>query len=169
MGTSRVCLVAMAIWLAPHGALACDASKAEPGHSPLHTRKPVADEAARLTHGFGMRRQPLHNSSRMHNGVDWAAPVGTPVLAAAGGRVVAARGEDELGRTVRIDHGAGWETVYARLASFEVGEGDCVAPLAVIGRVGSMDPAGGPALHFEVHANGRPINPLSLPTPANSP
>jgi murein DD-endopeptidase MepM/ murein hydrolase activator NlpD len=159
----------MGFLLAPRCVFACDAVKAQPGHSPLHTRKPVAGEAVWLIHGFGMRHQPLHNSSRMHSGVDWAAPAGTPVIAAAGGRVVAVRAEGELGRTVRIDHGAGWETVYARLEGLDVAEGDCVVPLAVIGRIGAMDATSGPALHFEVHANGRPIDPLSLPMQAGSP
>ena len=85
-----------------------------------------------------MRRDPiLRARASCTPGIDWAAPIGTPVVAAAGGRVALAGVEGELGRTVRIDHGAGWQTVYAHLSAFDVREGDCVAALSIIGKVGS--------------------------------
>ena len=138
------------------------------GESPLHTRKPLSGDDAHLTTGFGMRLHPILGTRKMHMGIDWAAPIGTPVVAAAGGRVASAGVEGELGKTVRIDHGAGWQTVYAHLSAFDVGEGDCVAALNVIGKVGSTGLASGPNLHLEVRANGQPLDPLSLPSKASA-
>jgi murein DD-endopeptidase MepM/ murein hydrolase activator NlpD len=115
-----------------------------------------------------MRLHPILGTRKMHTGVDWAAPIGTPVLAAAGGRVASAGVEGELGGTIRIDHGAGWQTVYAHLSAIEVGEGDCVAALSVIGKVGSTGLSSGPKLHLEVRANGQPLDPLSLPSKASA-
>ena len=105
--------------LSPCMADACDEIKGKTAESPLHTRKPVSGEDVRLTTGFGMRLHPLLNTRKMHTGIDWAAPIGTPVLAARGGRVVSARTEGELGNAVRIDHGAGWQTLYAHLSGLQ--------------------------------------------------
>ena len=80
------------------------------------TREAGRRDDVRLTSGFGMRRDPILNTRKLHVGIDWAAPIGTPVLAAAGGRVLFAGVEGELGRAVRIDHGAGWHTTYAHLS-----------------------------------------------------
>jgi murein DD-endopeptidase MepM/ murein hydrolase activator NlpD len=154
--------VAVACALIPQAAWACDAIAGRGGESPLHTRRPVVGDDVRLTSGFGMRRDPILNTRKLHAGIDWAAPMGTPVLAAAGGRVLFAGVEGELGRAVRIDHGAGWHTTYAHLTAFDVREGDCVAPLSVIGKVGATGLTSGPKLHFEVHENGQAIDPLSL-------
>jgi murein DD-endopeptidase MepM/ murein hydrolase activator NlpD len=161
-------VIAMACALIPQGAWACETIEGNAGQSPLHTRKPLLGEEARLTSGFGMRVDPILGMRKMHTGVDWAAPIGTPVLAAAGGRVTSAGVEGELGKTVRIDHGAGWQTVYAHLSAIDVGEGDCVAALSVIGKVGSTGLASGPILHLEVRADGQPLDPLSLPSKASA-
>ena len=68
----------------------------------------------------------------------------------------------ESGTTVLIDHGAGWQTLYAHLAGFDVREGDCVTFGAIIGKVGSTGLVAGPKLHFEVHRDGKPIDPQSI-------
>jgi murein DD-endopeptidase MepM/ murein hydrolase activator NlpD len=86
-----------------------------------------------------------------------------PVIAAAAGRVVSTTASAELGNTVLIDHGAGWQTLYGYLGGFDVREGDCVAFGTVIGKVGSTGLAVGPSLHFEVRRDGHPINPMSVP------
>jgi murein DD-endopeptidase MepM/ murein hydrolase activator NlpD len=161
--------IAMACVLVPQAATACDAIGGYAGVSPLHTRKPVVGDDVYLVSGFGMRNNPILGTRKLHAGVDWAAPVGTPVLAAAGGRVLSAGVEEMLGTTVRIDHGAGWQTVYAHLTASDVREGECVAPLSVIGKVGATGPAAGPRLHFEVHENGRAIDPLGLAVKTSPP
>jgi murein DD-endopeptidase MepM/ murein hydrolase activator NlpD len=160
--------MAVACALVPHGAWACDAHEGRAGESPLHTRRPLSSDDAHLTTGFGMRLHPILGTRKMHTGIDWTAPIGTPVLAAAGGRVASAGVEGELGKTVRIDHGAGWQTVYAHLSAIDVGEGDCVAALSVIGKVGSTGLASGPKLHLEVRADDRPLDPLTLPSKASA-
>jgi murein DD-endopeptidase MepM/ murein hydrolase activator NlpD len=159
-------VIAIVCALIPPGAWACEALEGKAGESPLHTRKPLLGDEARLTTGFGVRLHPILGTRKMHAGVDWAAPIGTPVLAAAGGRVTSAGAESELGKTVRIDHGAGWQTVYAHLSAIDVGEGDCVAALSVVGKVGSTGLASGPILHLEVRQDGQALDPLTLPSKA---
>ena len=70
--------VAVACALIPQAAWACDAIAGRGGESPLHTRKPVVGDDVRLTSGFGMRRDPILNTRKLHAGIDWAAPIGTP-------------------------------------------------------------------------------------------
>jgi murein DD-endopeptidase MepM/ murein hydrolase activator NlpD len=132
------------------------------GQPPVQTRRPAQGDEVRLTAGFGMRFHPLLNARRMHTGVDWAAPIGTPVIAAGSGHVVFAAVKGEYGNAIVIDHGGGWQTFYSQLSSIEVGVGDCVAFGALIGKVGSTGLSSGPHLHFEVRQNGQPIDPLSV-------
>jgi murein DD-endopeptidase MepM/ murein hydrolase activator NlpD len=75
-----------------------------PGESPLETRRPVRGDEVRITSGFGFRYHPLLKEPRMHAGIDWAAPPGSLVIAAAGGLAVSATVSAELGNTVLIDH-----------------------------------------------------------------
>jgi murein DD-endopeptidase MepM/ murein hydrolase activator NlpD len=156
-------LVASALLLFGHPASACAVLDGKGEVSPLKTRKPVLGDDVRLVTGFGMRRDPMLRTSRMHAGMAWAAPRGTPVVAANGGRVVSASVVDEYGNTVILDHGGGWQTLYAHLDTLAVHEGDCVEARAVIGSIGSTGLAYGPRLYFEVRRNGQPINPLSVP------
>jgi murein DD-endopeptidase MepM/ murein hydrolase activator NlpD len=98
----------------------------------------------------------------MHTGVDWSAPLGTPVHAAGAGRVLMAAFSGAYGNAILIDHGAGWQTLYSQLASFAVGEGDCVSAATLIGRVGSTGLSVGPHLHFEVRRDGRSLDPMTV-------
>jgi murein DD-endopeptidase MepM/ murein hydrolase activator NlpD len=155
-------LLAVTTWLlSPGAAAACDTADAKALESPLKTRRPVRGEDVRLTSGFGIRFDPVRIERRLHSGIDWAAPEGTPVIAAGGGRVISATVSADLGNTIAIDHGAGWQTQYSHLAAFDVREGDCVTFGTVIGKVGKTGRAAGPALHFEVHRDGKPIDPSS--------
>ena len=159
----RMVLFATMTWLlSPGAAAACETADAKALESPLKTRRPVPGEDVRLTSGFGIRFDPILMERRLHRGIDWAAAEGTPVIAAGGGRVILAAVSADLGNTVAIDHGAGWQTHYAHLAAFDVREGDCVTFGTVIGKVGKTGRAAGPALHFEVHRDGKPIDPLSV-------
>lgn len=143
--------------------LACDLPATSGDRPPALLRKPVLGDDVLLTAGFGLRLHPLLGMHRMHNGIDWAAAVGTPVVAAASGRVVQAGAVGEFGNVVVIEHGAGWQSLYAHLARIHASEGDCVEAGAAIGLVGSTGLTAGPGLHYEVHLHGAPIDPLTLP------
>ena len=116
------------------------------------------------TSGFGPRRHPILKQVRNHNGVDWAAPTGTPVRAAAQGKIKVVGDGGGYGNVVYIDHGNGMETRYAHLNEFgpNARQGATVAAGDVIGFVGTTGRSTGPHLHFELRVNGRPVDPLSF-------
>lgn len=120
-------------------------------------RTPV--EGARMSSGFGMRFHPILGYSRMHQGLDFAAPTGTPVLASAGGTVIMAGWGGGYGNVVQIRHSNGLVTRYAHLSRIGVKQGQTVAQGARIGAVGSTGLSTGPHLHYEVWVNGKPVNP----------
>lgn len=115
-----------------------------------------------LTSSFGMRRHPVLGTMEMHQGVDWSAPRGSYVFAAADGTISFAGWDSGYGNTVRITHSDGVETVYGHLSSIEAGvePGTIVIQGYVIGEVGSTGMTTGPNLHFEVHVDGVPVDPL---------
>lgn len=115
---------------------------------------------ARLTSSFGFRTHPLHGGSRMHSGVDLAAPQGTPVQATADGVVTSAGWRGGYGILISLGHGSGVQTRYAHLSAIAVQPGTRVRAGQVIGYVGSTGNSTGPHLHYEVRVNGRAINPL---------
>ncbi|MGG5812318.1 M23 family metallopeptidase [Falsiroseomonas sp. CW058] len=125
-------------------------------------------DGARLTSGFGMRQHPVLSFSRRHEGLDFAAPTGTPVYAASDGVVVSVRFERGYGRTVRLRHGSGIETVYAHLSRTprDLAAGDRVRQGDVIGNVGSTGMSTGPHLHYEVRAGGRALDPSRAELPS---
>ncbi|MEM9710907.1 MAG: peptidoglycan DD-metalloendopeptidase family protein [Actinomycetota bacterium] len=108
-----------------------------------------------LTSGFGPRW------GRMHQGIDIAAPTGTPIAAADGGVVIHSGGLGGYGQTVIIDHGGGIVTLYAHMSERIAGNGQSVSSGALIGRIGSTGNSTGPHLHFEVRVNGAAQNPLN--------
>lgn len=110
--------------------------------------------------GFGMRTDPFTGEAAMHAGIDFAAPVGTPIYAAAGGVVASAERHPEFGNVVKIDHGNGLQTLYAHTLRFIVKAGDIVRKGQQIAFVGTTGRSTGPHLHFEVHVNGVAQNPL---------
>ena len=108
----------------------------------------------RLTSGYGRRW------GRLHAGIDLASGVGSPVRAAAGGRVLSSGYEGGYGRAVRISHDDGAVTVYAHMSALLVDAGERVDAGQTIGREGNTGHSTGPHLHFEVHIGGTPVNPL---------
>lgn len=114
-----------------------------------------------LTSGFGYRRDPFSRRIRMHEGIDIAGPVGTPVHATADGRVVFTGPYYGFGLTVKIDHGYGYKTVYAHLHSIKVDKGDFVKRGDIIGNRGRTGRTTGSHLHYEVRVSGIPVNPLN--------
>ncbi len=120
---------------------------------------PLANGAGRISSQYGYRRDPFNNRLRHHDGLDLAAPHGTVIRASAKGVITGSSYENYLGNTIRIDHGNGIETVYAHLASRSVQNGDVVHRGQPIGRVGSTGRSTGPHLHYEVHVDGKTVNP----------
>ena len=125
-------------------------------------RNPVPE--GRATSGFGMRRHPILGVSRMHAGQDWAAPVGTPIYAAADGLVTFAGTKGGDGRMTVIDHGYGYQTSYSHQSKIAKGiqPGVRVHQGELIGYVGRTGLATGPHLHYEVSIHGRKVNPRSV-------
>jgi len=109
--------------------------------------------------GYGMRADPLTGQLAMHAGVDFAAPIGTPIFAAAGGVVSGAEYHAMFGNTVTVDHGNQLSTLYAHASRLNVKPGDIVRKGQKLGEVGTTGRSTGPHLHFEVHVNGAPQNP----------
>ncbi|MGQ9707414.1 MAG: peptidoglycan DD-metalloendopeptidase family protein [bacterium] len=116
---------------------------------------------------FGRRRHPIRQIPAQHQGIDYAAPKGTPVCCVADGRVISAGWSGGYGRLVRIGHRDGYETRYGHLSGFGKGikSGAPVVQGQVIGYVGSTGLSTGPHLHYEVRKFGSPVNPLRLKPP----
>ena len=127
-------------------------------------RTPIS--GARISSGFGMRRHPVLGYTKMHTGVDFAAGTGTPIHAAGSGTVIHAGWRGGYGRTVMIRHPNGYVTLYAHQSRIARGirKGVQVRQGQVIGYVGATGRVTGPHLHFEVHINGRKVNPLRVRT-----
>jgi murein DD-endopeptidase MepM/ murein hydrolase activator NlpD len=123
----------------------------------LPTLPPILD--AWFSSNFGFRIDPFTGQRAFHEGIDFPAEVGTPVQAAASGKVVFADVHPEYGKMVEIDHGNGLVTRYAHASKLLVKEGDLVVAGQQIAAVGTTGRSTGPHLHFEVRQNGVPQNP----------
>ncbi len=128
-------------------------------------RKPI--KSGRFTSGFGYRRHPLLGIKKMHTGVDWAAPTGTPIMAAGSGTIETAGRHGGNGNFVRIRHGNGYKTSYSHMSRIEKGikKGVKVRQGQLIGYVGTTGLSTGPHLHYQVEVNNRPTNPLKIHVP----
>ncbi|MBW2619335.1 MAG: peptidoglycan DD-metalloendopeptidase family protein [Deltaproteobacteria bacterium] len=116
----------------------------------------------RLSSPFGLRQHPIKGDIRMHNGIDIAAPEGSPIRAATGGKVVFSGWREGYGRLIEIDHGGGLVTRYGHNQENLVQLGEVVQPGQIIGRVGQSGLSTGPHLHFEVRRDGQPLDPVAL-------
>ncbi len=123
--------------------------------------RPLVAGNVRQTSGFGPRRHPLTGRTRMHNGLDWAGPRGTPILATADGRVKHAGRRGGYGNLVIIEHDFGIETYYAHLNSIDVRQGQRVSRGDRIGGMGTTGASTGVHLHYEVRVGGTPVNPIT--------
>lgn len=122
--------------------------------------RPVPEEISWLSSGFTYsRNHPVLQVNRPHTGIDVSAPRGAPIRATANGRVISARRESGYGKVIEIDHGHGFRTVYAHAAEITVRRGERVERGDLIGRVGETGLTSGPNVHYEVHVDGRPVNP----------
>lgn len=118
-----------------------------------------------LTHmasGYGWRIHPIYKTEKMHTGMDFTAPTGTPIHATGNGVVVSAEMGHGYGNEVVIRHGFGYETLYGHLSKISVRAGQKINRGDVIGYVGNTGTSTGPHLHYEVHKNGAPVNPINF-------
>lgn len=115
-----------------------------------------------VTSEFGMRKHPIARAVRMHNGIDIASPIGTPIKSPATGKVVYAGKGSGYGNMIIIQHGYGISTVFAHLSSISVKSGETVKRGDVIAEVGSTGYSTGPHLHYEVQVDGIPADPLAF-------
>lgn len=127
-------------------------------------RTPV--DGARVSSTFGMREHPVLGFMKMHKGIDFASPVGTPIFSAGDGAVEFAGPKGPNGNFVQIRHDNGWETLYLHLSAFapDVATGARVRQGQQIGQVGTTGRSTGPHLHYEVHINGEAVDPMSITT-----
>jgi len=123
---------------------------------------------ARLSSAFGMRKHPIDGYNKMHRGTDFAAPMGTPIMASGSGVITRARWCGGGGNCVKIKHNSTYETIYAHMKNFARGikEGLRVKQGQIIGYVGSTGNSTGPHLHYEVVVNGKKINSQKLKLPS---
>ncbi|MDB4226977.1 peptidoglycan DD-metalloendopeptidase family protein [Candidatus Pelagibacter sp.] len=123
---------------------------------------------ARLSSAFGMRKHPIDGFNKMHRGTDFAAPMGTPIMASGSGLITRARWCGGGGNCIKIKHNSTYETIYAHMKNFAGGikEGTRVKQGQIIGYVGSTGKSTGPHLHYEVVVNGKKVNSQKLKLPS---
>lgn len=129
-------------------------------------RTPI--NGARLSSGFGKRKHPILGYSKMHTGIDFAAPSGTPIFAAGDGVIDYAARKGGYGKYIRIRHNSEYQTAYAHMRAFKKGmhKGKRVKQGDVIGYVGSTGRSTGPHLHYEIIKSNRKVNPLRVRMPS---
>ena len=139
----------------------------EEGNSAARTliRTPIA--GARLSSSFGRRKHPVSGFNAMHKGVDFAAPSGTPIIAAGSGVIRESGWKGSFGRYIRIKHNATYDTAYAHMKSIapQIRVGTYVRQGEVIGFVGSTGRSTGAHLHYEILVNNRQVNPMTVRLP----
>jgi murein DD-endopeptidase MepM/ murein hydrolase activator NlpD len=115
----------------------------------------------RIASGFGYRIDPIYKTIKMHSGMDFTAPQGTPIYATADGVVrVAGYGDEGYGNYVIISHGFGYETLYGHMLRIKARRGTRVKRGEIIGLVGNTGKSTGPHCHYEVHKNGQKLDPV---------
>ncbi|MEM6685895.1 MAG: M23 family metallopeptidase [Bacteroidota bacterium] len=126
--------------------------------------QPVNNEdLTRMASGFGFRSDPFTKVRKMHYGMDFTAPRGTPIYASGDGVVVRAdNGSSGFGKHIRINHGYGYVSLYAHLSRYNVRKGKKVKRGDLIGFVGSTGRSQAPHLHYEIHKNGKKLNPINF-------
>ena len=140
----------------------------ERGQSVKKTLMKTPINGARLSSSFGMRKHPILGFNKMHKGTDFAAPMGTPIMASGDGKIIKSSWCGGGGNCVKIKHNSTYTTVYAHLSKFGRGikKGVRVKQGQIIGYVGSTGMSTGPHLHYEVIENGKKINSQTLKLPS---
>jgi murein DD-endopeptidase MepM/ murein hydrolase activator NlpD len=124
--------------------------------------QPVKDiDLRRITSYFGIRLDPFYKVNKFHQGIDFSAPVGTEVFATGNGKVeMVEKSYWGYGNTIIIDHGFGYKTKYSHLHQFKVRKGETVKRGQLIATIGNTGKSTAPHLHYEVHKNNKPVNPI---------
>lgn len=129
-----------------------------PAIQPVHN-----EDLTRMASGYGMRTHPILKYTKFHAGMDFTAPIGTPIYSTGKGTVIQADNKASgYGNHVRIDHGYGYVTLYAHMSKIKVKEGEKVNRGDIIGYVGNTGLSAGPHCHYEVRKNDIPVNPVSF-------
>ena len=116
-----------------------------------------------MASGFGPRIDPIYKTKKFHAGMDFSAKTGTPIYATGNGKVIRVRKSRKgYGNHVKIDHGYGYVTLYAHMQKYIVKKGQKVKRGEVIGYVGNTGKSVAPHLHYEVHKNGKKVNPVNF-------
>jgi murein DD-endopeptidase MepM/ murein hydrolase activator NlpD len=124
--------------------------------------QPIDSRKLRSISGFGYRMHPIYKIRKMHDGMDFASPIGTPIYATGDGVIIAVGPERGYGNRVMINHGYGYVTKYAHMSKFKVRTRQRIKRGDVIGYVGNTGASTGPHCHYEVYKNGKPINPINF-------
>lgn len=126
--------------------------------------QPIANKELKyVASGFGWRIHPIYKTEKMHSGMDFTAPVGTPIHATGNGTVGKVEYDRRgLGTSMFINHGYGYETVYGHMSKIIVRAGQRILRGDLIGYVGNSGTSTGPHLHYEVRKNGNPVNPVNF-------
>lgn len=123
--------------------------------------QPISNkQLTRIASGFGMRIHPIYGIAKMHNGLDFTAPQGTPIYATGDGQITTAGMGTGTGNHVIINHGYGYETEYMHMVRIKARAGQRVKRGEIIGWVGNTGASTGPHCHYEVHINGNPVDPV---------
>lgn len=140
------------------------------GHSVRQGLLKTPIEFGRISSGYGMRHHPISGYSKMHKGIDFAAPTGTKIYAAADGVIDKRYYSSSYGNYIRIKHSGGIQTAYAHMSRFakNLKRGSSVRQGQVIGYVGTTGRSTGPHLHYEVLKNGRQVNPKAVDLPTQN-
>ena len=136
------------------------------GKSSKKTLMKTPLNGARLSSSFGNRKHPILGFTRMHKGVDFAAPIGTPIFAAGDGIIEYSGWNGAYGKYVRIKHNGTFKTAYAHLSKIYKKRGTKIKQGDIIGTLGSTGRSTGPHLHYEIIVSGRQINPLRIKLPS---
>jgi len=125
--------------------------------------QPIKNEdLKRMASGYGMRMHPILKYRKFHKGMDFTSPSGTFIFATGNGTVVRAQRSASYGNVVYIDHGYGYKTIYAHMSKIKTRKGRKVKRGDLIGYVGNTGLSAAPHLHYEVHKNGKPLNPINF-------
>ena len=121
----------------------------------------LKDEKTRLSSSYGYRIHPIYKTVKLHSGMDFSGAIGTPIYATGDGKVVYAKNEKGYGKSILIDHGFNYQTLYTHLDKYNVKIHQKVKRGDIIGYMGNSGVSIGPHLHYEVKKNGIPVNPIN--------
>ena len=136
------------------------------GKSSKKTLMKTPLNGARLSSGFGNRKHPILGFTKMHRGIDFAAPIGTPIFAAGDGIIEYSGWNGAYGKFIRIKHNGTFKTAYAHLSKIYKKRGTRIKQGDIIGTLGRTGRSTGPHLHYEILINGRQVNPLRIKLPS---